>query len=144
MKQWRIILFVHKTGVLHMSNILMDRNKCFIYATFATWRLSIYAANDMYFHIKMRNMPRSQNCRRVSDVNIRNVRWSITTIRKETYYSYTHPNRTEPSSYVKSSLPSAAYMRQWIGLALVQILVYRLIGAKPLSEAMLEYCWLES
>ena len=39
-----------------------------------------------------------------------------------------------------SSPPSAAYMRQWTGPALVQIMACRLFGAKPLSEPMLEYC----
>ena len=36
--------------------------------------------------------------------------------------------------------PSAAFMRQWIESALVQIMACRLVGAKPLSEPMLEYC----
>ena len=36
-----------------------------------------------------------------------------------------------------SSPPSAAYMRQWIGSALVQIMTWRLFGAKPLSKQ----CW---
>ena len=35
---------------------------------------------------------------------------------------------------------SAAYMLQWIGSALVQIMSCRLVGAKPLFEPMLEYC----
>ena len=35
--------------------------------------------------------------------------------------------------------PSAAYMRQWIGSALVQIMACRLVGAKPLSKLMLGY-----
>ena len=36
--------------------------------------------------------------------------------------------------------PSATYMcmRQWIGLALVQTMVCRLVGAKSLSEPVLE------
>ena len=33
-----------------------------------------------------------------------------------------------------SSPPSAAYLRQWIGSALVQIMACRLFGAKPLSK----------
>ena len=41
---------------------------------------------------------------------------------------------------VNSSLPSATYMRQWTGSALVQIMACCLIGAKPLSPPMLEYC----
>ena len=45
---------------------------------------------------------------------------------------------------VNSSPPSAAYMRQWIGSALVQIMACRLFGAKPLPELMLVYCQLDS
>ena len=41
------------------------------------------------------------------------------------------------------SPPSAAYMRQWIGPALVQIMACRLFGAKPLSKPMLDYCQLD-
>ena len=44
---------------------------------------------------------------------------------------------------VNSSPPSAAYLCQWIGSALVQIMACRLFGAKPLSEPMLEYCYLD-
>ena len=39
--------------------------------------------------------------------------------------------------------PSAAYMRQWIWSALVQIMACRLYGAKPLSNPMLGYCQLD-
>ena len=38
--------------------------------------------------------------------------------------------------------PSAAYMRQWIGSALVQRMACRLFGAEPLSKPMLGYCQL--
>ena len=38
-----------------------------------------------------------------------------------------------------SSPPSAEYMRQCIGSALVQIMACRLFGAKPLSKPMLDY-----
>ena len=38
---------------------------------------------------------------------------------------------------------SAAYMRQWNGSALVEIMVCRLFGAKSLSESMLTYCQLD-
>ena len=41
--------------------------------------------------------------------------------------------------WVNSSPPSAAYMCQWIGAALFQIMACRLIGAKPLSKPMLGY-----
>ena len=44
--------------------------------------------------------------------------------------------------WLNSSPPSAAYMRQWIGSALVQIMACRLFGAKPLSKPMLGNCQL--
>ena len=40
--------------------------------------------------------------------------------------------------WFNSSPPSAAYMRQWIGSALVPITACRLFGAKPLSNQ----CWI--
>ena len=43
-------------------------------------------------------------------------------------------------SLINSSLPSAAYMRQWIESILVQIMACRLFGAKPLFKPML-YFW---
>ena len=39
---------------------------------------------------------------------------------------------------------NAAYMRQWIGSAMVQIMACHLFGAKPLSYPMLEYWQLNS
>ena len=36
--------------------------------------------------------------------------------------------------------PSATYMRQWPGSALVQVMTCRLFGAKPLPEPLLIYC----
>ena len=45
--------------------------------------------------------------------------------------------------YINSFPPSAAYMRQWIGWALVQIMACRLFGTKPLSKPMLGYCQLD-
>ena len=44
---------------------------------------------------------------------------------------------------VNSSPPSAAYMRQCLEPALVQIMACRLFGAKPLSKPMLGYCQLD-
>ena len=40
--------------------------------------------------------------------------------------------------------PGAAYMRQWTGTALVQVMACRLFGVKPLPEPMLVYCQLDS
>ena len=45
---------------------------------------------------------------------------------------------------VISSPHSAAYMRQWTGPSLVQVMACRLFGAKPLPEPMLAYCQLDS
>ena len=45
---------------------------------------------------------------------------------------------------LKSSPPSAAYMRQWTGSTLVQIMASCLFGAKPLSKPMLQYCYLDT
>ena len=44
---------------------------------------------------------------------------------------------------IKSVPPSAAYLRQWAGSALVQIMACRLYGTKPLSEPMTQYCSLD-
>ena len=43
-----------------------------------------------------------------------------------------------------SSPLNSAYMRQWIGWALVQIMACCLFGTKPLSNPMLGYCQLDS
>ena len=48
-----------------------------------------------------------------------------------------------PCFTVNSSPPSAAYMHQWIGSPLVQIMACRLFDTKPLSEPMLDYCQLD-
>ena len=45
--------------------------------------------------------------------------------------------------YLNSCPPSAACMRQWTGLALVQIMACRLFGANPLPEPLLTYCQLD-
>ena len=47
------------------------------------------------------------------------------------------------ASDINSSPPSAAYMRQWTGSTLVQVMACRLFGAKPLPEPMLDYCQLD-
>ena len=44
---------------------------------------------------------------------------------------------------INSSPPSAGYMRQWTGSALVQIMACHLFGAMPLFEPMLDYCQLD-
>ena len=45
---------------------------------------------------------------------------------------------------VNSSPPSAPYMHQWTGSALIQVMACRLFGAKPLPEPLLAYCQLDS
>ena len=42
-----------------------------------------------------------------------------------------------------SSSPSATYMDRWTGAALVQVMDWRRIGAKPLPEPMFIYCQLD-
>ena len=42
-----------------------------------------------------------------------------------------------------SSSPSATYMRQWIGLVLLQIMAWHLFISKPLPKRMLTYCQLD-
>ena len=43
---------------------------------------------------------------------------------------------------INSSPPNAAYMRRRIGSASIQTVVCRLLGGKPLSKEMLDYCQL--
>ena len=47
------------------------------------------------------------------------------------------------SQCVNSLRPSDAYMRQWTNHHWFQIMACRLVGAKPLSEPLLEYCELD-
>ena len=56
----------------------------------------------------------------------------------------THPRRLINNTMLNSSPSSAAYMRQWTRLALLQVMARRLFGAKPLSKPMLAYCHLVS
>ena len=52
-----------------------------------------------------------------------------------------------PTIFVNVTLNSsphiATYMRQWIGPALVQVMVCRIFGAKPLSKPVLGYYQLD-
>ena len=61
------------------------------------------------------------------------------------YRSCKSPTRAHHDGMVgiNESPPNAAYMCQWIGSALVQIMVCRLFGTKPLSKPMLGYCPLD-
>ena len=53
---------------------------------------------------------------------------------------------TVPILYCSLQLihPSAAYMRQWTGSSLIQVMACRLFARKPLPEPMLIYCQLVS
>ena len=56
-----------------------------------------------------------------------------------------HSNSIPMSYGVVNSAPSrAAYMRQWIASALIQIMLCRLFGANPISKSLLGYCQLYS
>ena len=55
-------------------------------------------------------------------------------------YSVSHDGNSTAELFLNSSSASAAYMRQWIGSALVKIMACRLFVAKPLSKPMLGYC----
>ena len=59
------------------------------------------------------------------------------------YYTFKNTVTASRDQWVNSSPPSAAYMRQWIGAALVQIMVCHLFGAKPLSKPMMGYYQLD-
>ena len=52
-------------------------------------------------------------------------------------------NALELRPFFINSSPSAAYMRQWVGSALIQIMACRQIGAKLLFKPMLGYYKLE-
>ena len=47
------------------------------------------------------------------------------------------------STHINSSPPSAAYMCQWIGSVVVQIMACRLFSAKTLPQPILGYCQLD-
>ena len=54
------------------------------------------------------------------------------------------PSKVSSWWSVNSSPPRATYLRRWTGSALVQIMAWRQISNRPLSEPMLIYCQLES
>ena len=66
--------------------------------------------------------------------------FSLFGIRRVYRYHLEHSN---PEGYAYPIPSSIAYMRQWAGSALVQIMARRLFGAKPLPEPMLTYCQLD-
>ena len=67
-------------------------------------------------------------------ISHRNVEFIVNIIKKLNYIIKVMPlfNSSPPRS-------SAAYIRQWMGSALVQIMAWRLFGAKPLSQPILGY-----
>ena len=54
------------------------------------------------------------------------------------------PHGISKPQWINSSLPNAAYLRQWTGSSLVQVMACRLFSAKPLLETILLYCQLDS
>ena len=72
--------------------------------------------------------------------------WMSSTGEKQQYFRYENYQQINSFSFypLNSSPPSAAYMCQWIGSALVQIMAWSLFGAKPLSKPMLRYCQLDT
>ena len=66
---------------------------------------------------------------------------SVTT----SYVNVTNPKSHTKvlTDFVNSSPPSDAYIRQWTGSALIQIMACRLFGAKPLSKPMHGYWQLD-
>ena len=53
-------------------------------------------------------------------------------------------NFVQPLRTLLTPSPSAAYMRQWIGSALVQIMACRLFATKPLSKPVPGHCELDA
>ena len=80
---------------------------------------------------------RGKNVSLVNIYHISDLRWSTW---KHGYFVVSWKWLHTIVNKVNSSPPSAAYMRRWTLSALVQIMAYRLVGAKPLSEPMLPYC----
>ena len=58
-------------------------------------------------------------------------------------WTWTNDDNKHKVHSINSSPPSAAFMSQWIGSALVQIIACRLFGAKPLSKPIQGYCQLD-
>ena len=56
---------------------------------------------------------------------------------------YLSPYGITGPQWVNSSPPSAAHTSQWIRSALFQIMACHLLGAKPLTQPMVDYCWLD-
>ena len=66
--------------------------------------------------------------------------------RRKIYYQINRYNIKPPKDlnhnlihFISSSPASAAYMRQWTGSSLVQVMACRLLDAKPIPEPMLTY-----
>ena len=60
-----------------------------------------------------------------------------------TFWNTWHSVLSSPFSPHPTHTPSTAYMRRWIGTALVQIMACRLFGTKPSSKPMLGHCKLD-
>ena len=73
-----------------------------------------------------------------------NVRQCPTSSNKSENWYYDHFLNQCWIIIISLSSPSAAYMRQWTGSSLVQVMACRLFGAKPLPEPMASHCQLGS
>ena len=63
------------------------------------------------------------------------------------FVNYVINSAVQPIVYsiqFNSSPPSAAYLREWNGSSMAQVMACRLFGAKPLSEPTLTHCLLYS
>ena len=96
----------------------------------------VFAPNDIFHIFPMDSCNRCTHILQVCFIGTGAIVW------------YDWPNASKATlsnmDTYNSSPPSAAYMRQWIGPSLVQVLACRLFGAKPLPEPMLAYWQLDS
>ena len=73
---------------------------------------------------------------------------AMSELMKNSGYEIANDSRNEPYNHVRKMVlnkmrPGDAYMRQETGPTLFQTIAWHLFGAKPLSEAMLDYCRLD-
>ena len=76
-------------------------------------------------------------------ISIITLSWTFVLLITLIHISWFRNRKLVDRTCINLSPPSAAYVCQWIGSALVQIMACRLFGAKPLSKPMLGYCQLD-
>ena len=140
-------------------------NKCFLFPLFITMLVSSLLrssegciAGSVCKHNMWRDMETkhwlmlSTLCHKVTflpeDEQLRhwgcvNIKVSFEVVKPFFLYNVNSYTDDAKSLYQNSPLPDVAYMRQWIGLALVQIVACRLFGVKPLSKPIPGYCQLD-